>query len=257
MLSELIDHIRNRSYMSGVERDKVRVKATGEVFTPTPLVQEILDKLPIEQFTDPTKTFLDPSSGDGQFLGEVLIRKMENGSTFEQALSTIYGVDLMEDNVKLCQERLLCGREDLRHIVEKNIVCADGLRYHYRFDGTPCDIVETKEEKAARIKKEREIAKKQKEQEKLAKKKQRERERVRRRNKKEREKQKRQAKLAADKLTKFLQREREKAERLAKREQARILKEKAKLEKISNKKTFTSDLSAFEIEDPTILQPNL
>jgi len=61
---------------------------------------------------------------------------MENSSTFEQALSTVYGVDLMEDNVELCRERLLCGREDLRHIVEQNIVCADGLRYHYRFDGS-------------------------------------------------------------------------------------------------------------------------
>jgi hypothetical protein len=59
---------------------------------------------------------------------------MENGIDFETALSTIYGVDLMEDNVELCRERLLCGRHDLRHIVEKNIVCADGLRYHYRFD---------------------------------------------------------------------------------------------------------------------------
>ena len=136
MLVKAIDHIRNRSYMGGVERDKLRVKSTGEVFTPTPLVQEILEKLPIEQFTDTTKTFLDPSCGDGQFLGEVLIRKMENGSTFEQALSTTYGVDLMQDNVDLCRERLLCGAEDLRHIVEQNIVCADGLRYHYRFDGS-------------------------------------------------------------------------------------------------------------------------
>jgi len=42
----------------------------------------------------------------------------------------------MQDNVELCRERLLCGREDLRHIVEQNIVCADGLRYHYRFDGS-------------------------------------------------------------------------------------------------------------------------
>ena len=120
--------------MGGVERDQLRVKATGEVFTPTPLVQEVLDKLPMEQFTDPTKTFLDPACGDGQFLGEVLIRKMENGSTFEQALSTTYGVDLMEDIVELCRERLLCGQEHLRHIIEQNIVCADGLRYHYRFD---------------------------------------------------------------------------------------------------------------------------
>ena len=134
MLSKVIDHIRNRTYMGGVERDKLRVKATGEVFTPTPLVREILGQIPIGQFTDPDKTFLDNSCGDGQFLGEVLIRKMENGSSFEAALSTIYGVDLMEDNVDLCRERLLCGRENLRHIVEQNIVCADGLRYHYRFD---------------------------------------------------------------------------------------------------------------------------
>jgi hypothetical protein len=120
--------------MGGVERDKLRVKATGEVFTPTPLVQEILEKLPMEQFTDPSKTFLDPSCGDGQFLGEGLIRKMENGSTFEQALSTTYGVDLMQDNVDLCRDRLLCGREDLRHIVEQNIYQAEALKFSYKFE---------------------------------------------------------------------------------------------------------------------------
>lgn len=133
MVDTLIDHIRNRSYMSGIERDKLRVKATGEVFTPTPLVQEMLDKLDPSLFIDPTKTFIDPACGDGQFLGEILIRKIENGIKFETALSTIYGVDLMQDNVNLCRERLLCGREDLRHIVEKNIVCADGIEYNYCF----------------------------------------------------------------------------------------------------------------------------
>ena len=133
VMHNVIDHIRNRVYMSGVERDKLRVKETGEVFTPTPLVQEMLEQIPINQFTDPAKTFLDPSCGDGQFLGEVLIRKMENGSTFEQALQTIYGVDLMPDNVKLCQDRLLCGQEHLRHIVERNIVCADAQEYDYSF----------------------------------------------------------------------------------------------------------------------------
>ena len=133
-ISKVIDHIRDRIYMGGVERDQLRVKATGEVFTPTPLVQEMLEQIPIEQFTDPTKTFLDNSCGDGQFLGEVLIRKMENGSTFEQALSTIYGVDLMQDNVDLCRERLLCGREDLRHVVEQNIYQADALKFTYKFE---------------------------------------------------------------------------------------------------------------------------
>lgn len=135
-LNDVIDHVRNRSYMSGVERDQIRIKSTGEVFTPTPLVQEILDQLPEDLFQNASRTFLDNACGDGQFLGEILIRKLESGADFETALSSIYGVDLMQDNVDLCRQRLLCGRSDLHHIVEKNIVCADGLRYHYRFDGS-------------------------------------------------------------------------------------------------------------------------
>ncbi len=136
MIHKYIDHLRNRPYMSGIDRDKSRTKTTAEVFTPTKLVQEILDNLPSELFKDTTKTFIDNSCGDGQFLSEVLIRKLESGMSIETALSTIYGVDLMPDNVKLCQDLLLCQQENLRHIVERNIVCADALEYHYRFDGT-------------------------------------------------------------------------------------------------------------------------
>ena len=136
-INKIISHARNRDYMSGIDRERSRVKATGEVFTPQELVQTTLDTLDPELFNDESKTFIDNSCGDGQFLSEVLIRKVSYGIDFEQALSTIYGVDLMADNVKECQDRLLCGREDLRHIVDKNIVCADGLKYHYRFDGTP------------------------------------------------------------------------------------------------------------------------
>ena len=132
----IIDHCRNRVYMSGIVREKSRIKQTNEVFTPTALVIEVLDQMDQVIFTDPTKTVIDNCCGDGQFLSEVLIRKVENGIDFETALSTIYGVDLMEDNVELCRERLQCGREDLRHIVEQNIVCANALRYHYRFDGS-------------------------------------------------------------------------------------------------------------------------
>jgi len=135
-LSDVINHARNHSYMSGADRGWLRVKATGEVFTPTPLVRDVLDQFDTELFKDPTKTFLDPSCGDGQFLSEILIRKVENGIEFETALNTIYGVDLMIDNVELCRKRLLCGREDLRHIVERNIVCHDALTYDYSFNGT-------------------------------------------------------------------------------------------------------------------------
>jgi len=157
MSSKVINHLRNRDYMSGVERDKSRVKATGEVFTPTPLVQEILDQLPLDQFTDPNKTFLDNSCGDGQFLSEVIIKKMEHGSTYEQALSTTYGVDLMVDNCIECIRRLYGvepepnieilegdaiplnwqspGLQAVFKVNGKicNIVCADGLKYDYSF----------------------------------------------------------------------------------------------------------------------------
>jgi hypothetical protein len=143
MINEYIEHSRNHSYMSGIQRDKLRVKETAEVFTPTPLVQEMLDKLEesnLELFQNSNKTFLDPSCGDGQFLSEVVIRKMErSGCTLEQALSTTYGVELMEDNVKLCKERLGGPNptQEILDILNTNIVCADALTYHYRFDGTP------------------------------------------------------------------------------------------------------------------------
>lgn len=130
------DHIRNRPYMGDIERDANRTLQSSEFFTPTNEVQLILDEYPQEQFSDPASVWCDNSCGDGQFLGEALIRKVENGIDFETALSTIYGVDLMQDNVELCRERLLCGREDLRHIVEKNIVCHDALTYDYSWNGT-------------------------------------------------------------------------------------------------------------------------
>lgn|GEM_PF-1731858 len=141
-IENIINHVRNRPYMGDIQRDKIRKLHTSEFFTPFEKVQERLDTYDISIWQDATSQFLDPTCGDGQFLSEVLIRKLQNGVDFEQALSTIYGVDLMQDNVDLCRERLLCNREDLRHIAEKNIVCADGLKYHFRFDGSPPDDAE-------------------------------------------------------------------------------------------------------------------
>jgi hypothetical protein len=131
-LEEIKCHLR--SYSSDVVVEKRELN--GEVFTPTELVQQILNQFPVTEFQDHSKTWIDHAVGNGQLLSEVLIRKLENGSTLEQALFTIYGVDIDSFNVKECQDRLLCGQEHLRHIVEQNIVCADALRYHYRFDGS-------------------------------------------------------------------------------------------------------------------------
>ena len=133
------EFIRNREYMSGVERDKLRIKQTAEVFTPTLIVQEMLDKLEQQDpriFSDPNKTFLDNSCGDGQFLSEVVIRKMErSGCSLIQALKTTYGVELMEDNVIECRKRLVGPNptSEVIEIVNKNIVCHDALTYDYKF----------------------------------------------------------------------------------------------------------------------------
>ena len=138
-LSKYILHSRSREYMSGVERDELRIKFTSEVFTRTEDVQTCLDEFEDEVWLDVNKKFIDPSCGDGQFLSEVIIRKMErSGCTLEQALSTTYGVELMEDNVKLCKERLAGPNptQEILDILDKNIVSADALTYHYRFDGT-------------------------------------------------------------------------------------------------------------------------
>ena len=142
-LSKYISHSRDREYMSGIERDVLRVKFTSEVFTKTEDVQTCLDEFEEEVWLDVNKKFIDPSCGDGQFLSEVVIRKMERSNcTLEQALSTTYGVELMEDNVKLCKERLAGPNptQEILDILDKNIVCADALTYHYRFDGTPSDV---------------------------------------------------------------------------------------------------------------------
>jgi len=139
MLKFYIEHARNRGYMSGVERDKLRVKQTAEVFTNTPLVQEMLtelEKQDLSIFSDPSKTFLDNSCGDGQFLSEVVIRKMEtSGCSLIQALSTTYGVELMEDNVIECRARLAGPNPtpEILEIVNRNIVHHNALTYHYMF----------------------------------------------------------------------------------------------------------------------------
>jgi hypothetical protein len=139
ILINFVLHVRDREYMSGIERNKLRVKQTAEVFTPTPLVQKMLDKLEEKDptvFLDPNKTFLDNSCGDGQFLSEVVIRKIKNSScSLEQALKTTYGVDLMEDNVNECRRRLAGPNPtpEILEIVNKNIVCHDALTYNYKF----------------------------------------------------------------------------------------------------------------------------
>lgn len=100
------DCMNDHSYMGEIDRDEYRIKETAEIFTPTDLVIDMLQKTDLDCFL-PGKTILDPACGDGQFLCaikwiKILIHKM----TEFDALQDIYGVDIMRDNVDLCRKRL-------------------------------------------------------------------------------------------------------------------------------------------------------
>lgn len=120
-----------------------RQKQYGEVFTPTTLVMEILGKLPPEVWEEGS-TFCDPAAGNGQFLAAVLMVKLFLGHDRLGALESIYGVELLFDNVEVCRARLLKISSDgindaklmeqAKEIVTRNIVCADGLMYDYEFN---------------------------------------------------------------------------------------------------------------------------
>ncbi|MFA5024066.1 MAG: N-6 DNA methylase [Patescibacteria group bacterium] len=117
-------------------KSQERQKELGEVFTPTELVLDILKKLPTgkDGVWQEGKTFLDPACGNGQFLVAILIIKIQLGH--ENPLESIYGVDIMLDNVKQCRGRLLLLAGDTkknRAILKKNIVCKDGLEFDYEF----------------------------------------------------------------------------------------------------------------------------
>jgi len=119
---------------------QARRKISAEVFTPLPLVDEILDKLPEEVWQE-DKTFCDPSAGNGNFLVEVYRYKVEKGHDPTKALETIYGVELMPDNVAECKLRLMemaqsygVKNSDIKRILTKNIVCHDALTYDWSFE---------------------------------------------------------------------------------------------------------------------------
>jgi hypothetical protein len=119
-----------------ITRTKERVKITGEVFTPPELVNEMLDQIPQTVWDDPTKTFLEPSAGDGNFVIAILERKIKLGHTPTQAISTMYAVELMPDNhERLCERALevVGDTPEHREIISRNFVCANALEYDYSF----------------------------------------------------------------------------------------------------------------------------
>ena len=136
-------------------KSKERVKAHGEVFTAEREVKAMCDLVKDETERIDSR-FLEPACGDGNFLAEILTRKLEvvkrkyKKSTLDYeknavlAISSVYGVDIMQDNVLACRDRLFklwdkeykavckkdCNdqtREAVKFILTKNIVCGNAL----------------------------------------------------------------------------------------------------------------------------------
>lgn len=114
------------------ERNK-RKKQTGEYFTPEWQVRKMINKIPEEVWKDPSKTVLEPSCGDGNFVVQIIQKKVECGSTVAQAIKTTYAIDLMEDNVMETRKRVkgiileLGDSKELFPIVDIHIKCANYL----------------------------------------------------------------------------------------------------------------------------------
>lgn len=134
---------------------KQRVMDHGEVYTNEREVNAMLDL--VKQETERIESrFLEPACGTGNFLTEILRRKLQivssryQKSQFEYeryailAVSSIYGIDILEDNVRACRKRLFdifdeayqtlfkdktqeSCRVSIRYILDKNIIWGDAL----------------------------------------------------------------------------------------------------------------------------------
>jgi len=106
------------------EKRKARKKISAEDFTPSWLVNQMLDKLNEygKESWEEGKTFCDPACGNGNMLVEVLKRKVSLGHNPKEAITTIYGTDIMSDNIRECRLRLLKIVYDSGVTIDEDIV---------------------------------------------------------------------------------------------------------------------------------------
>lgn len=84
-----------------------RANDTAEVFTPRSLVRDMLSRLPNDVWFDPTKTWLEPAAGDGNFLVEIKARLLQAGHPERHILTNmLFGIELLDDNHYVLQLRL-------------------------------------------------------------------------------------------------------------------------------------------------------
>lgn len=122
---------------------KSRRKGSGgtqEFFTPFSVVEKMCLKIPEEDWQDPTKTFLEPCFGNGNFIVYIIWNRIHHGIDWQTALKTLYGVELVESNIQEARQRI---HELLRNIapdydpevankiMDKNLVCSDFFKWDF------------------------------------------------------------------------------------------------------------------------------
>ena len=128
------------------EKRKARHHKTQEDFTPVEICK-ILFEGQDELFSNFKKTFCDPCCGTGNIIRYLLKERLNNCKKpidVYKALKTIYGAELMEDNVEECRQKVLydCMKWSSEHnvdlidrklisIIEHNIVCTDTFKWDY------------------------------------------------------------------------------------------------------------------------------
>lgn len=91
-------------------KSKSRVSKFGEVFTAEREVKAMCDMIPPEIWQNIESTFLEPACGTGNFLAEILERKLKLCTSVKdglKALNSLFGIDIQQDNVAETRERLL------------------------------------------------------------------------------------------------------------------------------------------------------
>jgi len=135
-----------------IVRDKERIVNTNEIFTSLEFVLYGLElAYPTEFFKDPNISYSDNCVGEGAWLVGMALKRMKAGLSHEESIKNLFGVDIMQDNIDACRERLLCGQEHLRPLMEQNIQCQDALKYGYKFSPMGPARRKTEESKRERI----------------------------------------------------------------------------------------------------------
>lgn len=148
-----------------------RHEATAEDFTPDSVVEDMLSRIPDTIFSDVKKTVCDPCAGIGNLLATILTKRLQshckNWSDVYWAVASLFGVELMQDNVDTLKKRLndiidnqdlwksdsfdssftdyegnvakgkdieyayIAWREGVREVIDHNIVCSNADDWNF------------------------------------------------------------------------------------------------------------------------------